>query len=66
MEYVIIRPGGLLSEPATDCGALTEDIGVGGRIHREDVAQLVIKSLFTDSTTNKVQKSLNLEFDLCF
>jgi len=57
MEYVIIRPGGLLSEPATDCGVLTEDIDVSGRIHREDIAQLVIKALFTDSTTNKVQNT---------
>eukprot|EP00210_Caulerpa_lentillifera_P008573 g8178.t1 len=59
MEYVIIRPGGLITEPATDCGVLTEDMDVSGRIHREDVAQLVIKALFSDSTRNKVLHAID-------
>eukprot|EP00879_Flechtneria_rotunda_P002521 GHRR01002719.1.p1 GENE.GHRR01002719.1~~GHRR01002719.1.p1 ORF type:complete len:271 (+),score=98.63 GHRR01002719.1:211-1023(+) len=59
MAYTIIRPGGLKSEPATDNGVLTEDVGACGAITREDVATLVIKALLSNKTDNKVSR-------LCF
>ena len=54
MTYVIIRPGGLQSEAATGTGVLTEDTTVCGSICREDVAQLVVKALFSTKTDDKV------------
>jgi NAD(P)H-binding len=54
MEYTIVRPGGLKSEPATGQGVLTEDASVCGAVHREDVAQLVVQALFSDAAANKV------------
>lgn len=54
MDYTIIRPGGLKSEAATGTGVLTEDPSVCGAIHREDVADLVIKALFSPKTDGKV------------
>lgn len=54
MEFTIIRPGGLKSEPATGQGMLTEDTGVCGAVHREDVAQLVVQALLSDKAANKV------------
>lgn len=56
MEYTIIRPGGLKSEPATGRGVLTEDKSVCGAVHREDVAQLVAQSLFSQKAANKVRR----------
>ncbi|NJL68125.1 MAG: SDR family oxidoreductase [Richelia sp. CSU_2_1] len=52
--YIIVRPGGLKSEPATGNGILTEDSRVAGSIHRADVAQLVCKCLVSDAANNKV------------
>lgn len=54
MEYTIIRPGGLKNEAATGTGVLTEDPSVCGAIHREDVADLVVKALFSPKTDGKV------------
>ena len=59
MEYTIIRPGGLKSEPATGKGVLTEDKTVCGAIHREDVADLVCKALRSDKTANKVLSAVD-------
>ena len=54
MQWTIIRPGGLKSEPATGSGILTEDRSVCGAINREDVAELVVKALFSDKADGKV------------
>jgi nucleoside-diphosphate-sugar epimerase len=59
MEYTIIRPGGLKSEPATGRGVLTEDKSVCGAVHREDVAQLVAQSLFSQKAANKVLSAVD-------
>lgn len=54
MQFTIIRPGGLKTQPATGKGVLTEDVGVCGAIHREDVADLLVHALFSEKTNNKV------------
>lgn len=61
MEYVIIRPGGLQSEPETKTGVLTEDPSVCGAITRGDVAQLVYKACFSDAAKNKVYSAVDTE-----
>lgn len=45
LAWTIIRPGGLLSEPATGRGLLSEDPQIHGSIHRADVARLVFRAL---------------------
>ena len=55
MQFTIIRPGGLKTQPATGRGVLTEDSSVCGAIHREDVADLLVHALFSDKTNNKVR-----------
>lgn len=57
MQWTIIRPGGLKSEPGTGSGILTEDRSICGAINREDVADLVIKALFSDKSDGKVPSS---------
>mmetsp|Transcript_7233 Transcript_7233/g.15679 ORF Transcript_7233/g.15679 Transcript_7233/m.15679 type:complete len:193 (-) Transcript_7233:66-644(-) len=54
MNWTIIRPGGLKSEPATGKAILTEDNLVIGSIHREDVAALVIRALNSPNTERKI------------
>lgn len=54
LTYTIIRPGGLVSEPATGNGVLTEEPRISGSIHRADVAQLVCQCLNSDRANNKV------------
>jgi len=61
MAYTIIRPGGLLSDPATGNGVLTDDVGVCGAITREDTAALVVKALFSSKTDNKVLHAVDRE-----
>ena len=57
MQWTIIRPGGLKSEPATGSGILTEDRSICGAINREDVAELVVKALFSDKSDGKVSRT---------
>lgn len=54
MEWTIIRPGGLKNEPGTQRGVLTENRSVCGGISREDVAELVVKALFSPNAAGKV------------
>jgi uncharacterized protein YbjT (DUF2867 family) len=54
LTYIVIRPGGLKSEPATGNGVLTEDYRVAGTIHRPDVAELVYQCLLSDRANNRV------------
>jgi len=54
MNWTIIRPGGLKSEPMTGSAILTEDTNAIGSIHREDVADLAVKVLSSPNTERKV------------
>ncbi len=59
LTYVIIRPGGLKSEPATGNGVLTGDVAIAGTIHRADVAQLVCQCLMGDRADNQVWSAVD-------
>jgi uncharacterized protein YbjT (DUF2867 family) len=59
LTYTIIRPGGLKSEPATGNGILTENPRIAGSINRADVAQLVVRSLNSERTNNKVLSAID-------
>ena len=48
LDWTIIRPGVLRSEPATGKAMLTENVLSFGTIHRADVAALIIRALGTD------------------
>jgi len=45
LDWTILRPGGLVSEPATGRGLLCEDPQMHGFIHRADVAWLAFRAL---------------------
>lgn len=55
MQWTIIRPGGLKNDPPTGSGVLTVDNKICGAINREDVADLVVKALFSNKSNGKVR-----------
>ncbi|KAL4854118.1 hypothetical protein ACK3TF_005117 [Chlorella vulgaris] len=59
IDFVIVRPGGLTSEPSTGNGILTEDTSVCGSISRGDVADLVVKALRSDRANGKVLSAVD-------
>jgi len=59
MNWTIIRPGGLKSEPMTGGSILTEEATALGSIHREDVADLVVKALQSPKTERKVLSAID-------
>lgn len=59
MNWTIIRPGGLKSEPATGQAVLTEDATAIGSIHREDVAALVVQALEAPTTERKILSAVD-------
>ena len=61
MTWIIIRPGGLKSEPQTGKGVLTESKTVCGAITRSDVAELVCKALRSGKADNKILSAVDAE-----
>ena len=59
LNYTIIRPGGLKSEPSTGNAVLTENPQVSGVIHRVDVAKLVCHCLNSEKANHKVLSAID-------
>ncbi len=59
LRYTIVRPGGLLSEPATGQGLLTTDPTIAGSITRADVADLVWQCLRSAQAENQVLSAVD-------
>lgn len=61
MNWTIVRPGGLKTEPMTGTAILTEDVKAIGTVSREDVASLVVEALGAKSTVRKVLSAVDVE-----
>jgi len=59
IPFTIVRPGGLLSEPATGQGILVKDVRIAGSIIRSDVADLVIRCLRSPKAENQVLSAVD-------
>lgn len=59
LRYIIIRPGGLKSEPATGNGILTENYRVAGTIHRADVARLACQCVWSEKADCKILSAID-------
>lgn len=59
LNYTVIRPGGLKSEPATGNGVLTPNYTIAGTIHRADVAQLACRCLLSAAANYKVLSAVD-------
>lgn len=53
LDWTILRPGGLLSEPATGNGLLSQNPRIHGFIHRADVALLAFRALRDPATSHQ-------------
>ena len=58
-NWSIIRPGGLISEPITGTAILTEDVTAIGSIHREDMAELVIRAMDSPKAKRKILSAVD-------
>jgi len=61
LDYTILRPGGMNSEPATGRGMLSEDRNMMGTIHRADLAQLILDCLDDESAIGKIYATVDRE-----
>jgi nucleoside-diphosphate-sugar epimerase len=59
LPFTIVRPGGLMSEPATGNGILVENAQIAGSITRLDVADLVIRCLASSNAENRVLSAVD-------
>lgn len=59
MNWTIVRPGGLKTAPMTGEAILTVDDKAIGSVHREDVANLVVKALSASNTERKVFSAID-------
>lgn len=60
LDYTVIRPGGLVSEPATGQEILTADVSVAGSIPRVGVARLAVDCMESNRTKNKILSAIDL------
>ena len=65
LEWTILRPGGLKSEPATGQGILSQDPEIHGLIHRADMALLVSRSLRDASTLKHAFAAVDAQLARC-
>jgi uncharacterized protein YbjT (DUF2867 family) len=61
LQWTILRPGGMASEPATGTAILTEDHTTMSMIQREDLAALVVGCLDDATTIGKIYHTIDPE-----
>ena len=61
VKHVILRPGGMTSDPATGTAIRTEDHGIMGVITRADLARLVVECIDDASTNGKIYHTIDPE-----
>ncbi|MCP4001515.1 MAG: SDR family oxidoreductase [Gammaproteobacteria bacterium] len=61
LDWTILRPGGMGSEPATGTAIKTEDHAVMGMIQRADLAALIIDCLDDDQTIGRIYHTIDPE-----
>lgn len=61
LDYTILRPGGMTSDPESGTGIRTEDVTVMGVINRADLARLVVECLDDESTIGHTYSTIDPE-----
>lgn len=61
LDYTIIRPGGLTSNPRTGRGYLSESRETSGIINRADLADLIVAALDDDGTKGKILAAVDAD-----
>ena len=61
LDYTILRPGGMTSDPASGTGILTDDHNRMGVINRADLAALVLDCIDDDETCGRIFHTVDPE-----
>ncbi len=61
LDYTIIRPGGLKSDPRTGRAYLSESRDTSGIINRADLADLIVAALDDDETKGKILAAVDAD-----
>lgn len=61
LDWTILRPGGMTSDPASGTAIMTEDHGVMGVINRADLATLAIRCLDDPGTIGRIYHAVDPE-----
>ena len=61
LDFTILRPGGMTTDPATGTAIKTEDHQVMGMINRADLAALVVECLDDDATIGRIYHTIDPE-----
>jgi uncharacterized protein YbjT (DUF2867 family) len=61
LDYVILRPGGMTSDPSTGTAVRTDDHGIMGVITRADLARLIVECLDDVSTNGRIFHAVDPE-----
>ncbi len=54
VPYTIVRPGGLVNDPGGQDVAVARNQAVGGRVSRDDVAEVLVQALLQPEARNKI------------
>lgn len=60
LDYTVIRPGGLVSEPASGQEILSTDVSIAGSIPRAGVARLAMACMESDHARNQILSAIDL------
>lgn len=61
LDWTILRPGGMTSDPASGTAIMTEDHGVMGVINRADLAALAIRCIDDPQTAGRIFHTVDPE-----
>jgi uncharacterized protein YbjT (DUF2867 family) len=59
LDWTILRPGGMTSDPASGTAIMTDDHGVMGVINRADLAMLAIRCLDDPRTIGHIYHTVD-------
>ncbi len=59
VPYTIVRPGGLVNDPGGQDVLIARSLRTGGRITRDDVAEVLIQALLQPEAKNRIVEIIN-------
>jgi len=59
VPYTIVRPGGLVNDPGGQDVVAARTLTTGGRITRDDVAEVLVQAILQPAARNKIVEILN-------
>ena len=61
VPYTIVRPGGLVNDPGGQDVAVARHLTVGGRVSRDDVAEVLVQAVLQPEARNRIVEMVQQE-----